>query len=210
MGASGTNGETAQRWRLEGTVFVACNCDYGCPCNFNARPTQGKCEGGWTWHVDAGSYDGIPLDGLNFTVAVNWPGAIHEGNGTALILLDERADDEQRRAIETLVGGDVGGPWGILAWTWPTVHGPLPVPYEVEVAGVDSQVRAGDHLVIEMEPIRNPVTGAEVHPGAVLPEGLIFKRGDFASSRVFRVANGIAYDHSGCYTAVAPFEYAGP
>ena len=25
-----------------------------------------------------------------------------------------------------LVGGTVGGPWGILGWTWPKVHGPFP------------------------------------------------------------------------------------
>lgn len=199
-----------ESWQLRGTVLVACNCDYGCPCNFNASPTQGKCEGQWTWHVDAGSYGGVSLDGLNFTVAVDWPGAIHEGNGTALILVDERADKQQREAIGNLVGGDVGGPWGILSWTWPTVHGPMPVPYDVDVAGLASRVRAGEQLVVEMEPIRNPVTGAEVHPGAVLPEGLVFKRGDFGSSRRFRVANGISYEHSGRYTAVAPFEYSGP
>jgi len=39
-------------WELKGTVVIACNCDYGCPCNFNALPTQGKCEGSWTWHID--------------------------------------------------------------------------------------------------------------------------------------------------------------
>jgi hypothetical protein len=200
----------AESWQLRGTVLIACNCDYGCPCNFNALPSRGKCEGQWTWHVDAGSYGDLSLDGLNFTVAVDWPGAIHEGNGTALILVDERADEEQREAIGILVGGDVGGPWGILSWTWPTVHGPMPVPYDLEVAGVGSRVRAGEHLLLEMEAIRNPVTGAEVHPGAVLPEGLIFKRGDFASSRQFRVANGIEYEHAGRYTAVAPFEYSGP
>jgi hypothetical protein len=200
----------AEKWQLKGTVFVACNCDYGCPCNFNALPTQGKCEGQWTWHVDEGRYGDVALDRLNFTVAVDWPGAIHEGNGTALILVDERADEEQREAIELLVGGDVGGPWGILAWTWPTVHGPVPVAYEVDVAGVDSRVRAGEHLVLESQPIRNPVTGAEVHPGAVLPEGLIFKRADFGSSKRFEVANGISYSHPGHYTAVAPFEYSGP
>jgi hypothetical protein len=200
----------AESWQLRGTVLVACNCDYGCPCNFNALPTQGKCEGQWTWHVDLGTYGGVSLDGLNFTVAVDWPGAIHEGNGTALILVDERADEQQAEAIGILVGGGVGGPWGILAWTWPTVHGPMRVPYDVDVAGVGSRVRAGEQLVVEMEPIRNPVTGAEVHPGAVLPEGLIFKHGDFGSSRRFRVANGISFEHSDRYTAVAPFEYSGP
>ena len=26
------------RWKLSGKVLVACNCDWGCPCNFNALP----------------------------------------------------------------------------------------------------------------------------------------------------------------------------
>jgi hypothetical protein len=199
-----------ERWQLKGTVFVACNCDYGCPCNFNAPPTAGYCEGQWTWHVDEGRAGETPLDGLNFTVAVKWPGAIHEGNGEALILVDERAEDAQREAIAALVGGDVGGPWGVLAWTWPTVHGPHPAAYELELAGVTSRVKAGEAMELELEPIRNPVSGAEVHPAGVLPEGIVFKQADFASSKLFRVDDGIAYDHSGKYTAVGPFDYAGP
>ncbi len=200
----------AESWELRGTVLIACNCDYGCPCNFNALPTQGKCEGTWTWHVDEGRYGDVALDDLNFTVAVDWPGAIHEGNGTALILVDEQADQGQREAIRMLVSGDAGGPWGVLAWTWPTVHGPEPVRYELEMAGLNSRVKAGDAFELESEPIRNPVTGAEVHPGAVLPEGIVFKRGDFGASKAFRVNDGVRFEHPGKYTAVAPFEYAGP
>ena len=78
-------------WKLKGTVIVACNCDFGCPCNFNALPSSGKCEGGWTWHVDEGTFGETSLDGLAFSVFVNWPGAIHEGNGEAVIYVDERA-----------------------------------------------------------------------------------------------------------------------
>ena len=59
-------------------------------------------------------------------------------------------------------------------------------------------------------PIRNPVSGAESHPGVVLPEGIIFKRGDLGTSTRFRVSNGIEYDHSGKYLAVGPFSYAWP
>jgi len=199
-----------EAWHLKGTVFIACNCDYGCPCNFNALPTQGYCEGQWTWHVEEGRFGETPLDGLNFTVAVKWPGAIHEGDGEGVILVDERADDAQRAAIETLVGGDVGGPWGLLAWTWPTVYGPNPVAYELELAGVNSKVKAGDAMQLELQPITNPVSGAEVHPGAVLPEGIVVKQADFGASKVFRVADGIDYDHSGQYTAVGPFDYSGP
>lgn len=143
-------------------------------------------------------------------MAVNWPGAIHEGHGEALMLVDERADNAQTEAISTLMSGDVGGPWGVLAWTWPTVHGPKLVAYEVELNGVESRVKAGDSLEVESTAINNPVTGAEVHPGAVLPEGIVFKRGDFGSSSVFRVSDEISFAHPGKYTAVAPFEYVGP
>jgi hypothetical protein len=67
--------DVVESWRLNGKVLVACNCDWGCPCNFNAPPTTGKCEGGLTWHVEKGSYGDIKLDGLNFSVYVNWPGS---------------------------------------------------------------------------------------------------------------------------------------
>ena len=61
----------AERWNLTGQVLVACNCDWGCPCNFNARPSKGKCEGGWTWHVDAGTYGDVALDGACHQVAAD-------------------------------------------------------------------------------------------------------------------------------------------
>ena len=157
------------KWSLRGTVLIACNCDYGCPCNFNALPTRGKCEGEWTWHVEEGAFGGTHLSGLTFTLAVDWPGAIHEGDGVGLLLVDERADAGQREAIHTLVRGEAGGPWGVLGWTWPTLHGPEPVPYELDLGGIHSRVRAGDAFELELESIRNPVTGAEVTPGAVLP-----------------------------------------
>jgi len=73
-------------WNLEGTVLVACNCDYGCPCNYNARPTTGDCEGGWMWIVDKGSRDGVKLDGLALAVFADWPGAIHEGDADPKLL----------------------------------------------------------------------------------------------------------------------------
>jgi len=200
----------AEPWHLSGTVFIACNCDYGCPCNFNARPTHGSCEGGWTWRIAEGRYGGVPLDELAFSVYVKWPGAIHEGNGEALVLVDERADDAQREAVATLVDGGAGGPWGVLGWTWPTVHGPYPVRYEIEADGLASRVKAGGELELELAPIANPVTGAEVHPAAVLPEGIITKRAELGASRAFRVKGGISFDHGGKYAAIGPFDYAGP
>ena len=164
-------------WSMKGTVVVACNCDYGCPCNFQALPTMGKCEGGWTWHVDEGAYGDVRLDGITFTLTVNWPGAIHEGDGVAVLLVDERSDDAQRDAIHTLVKGDVGGPWGVLGWTWPTLEGPEAVPYELQLDGIRAIVRAGDLYEVESEPIRNPVTGAEIDPRRDAAAGDDLQRG---------------------------------
>jgi hypothetical protein len=203
-------GASSESWRLRGTVLIACNCDYGCPCNFNARPTKGFCEGGWTWHVEQGVYGGTDLDGTTFSVYVKWPGAIHEGGGKALALVDERAEQAQRESVATLIGGNVGGPWGILGWTWDLVEELRPVRYELSLREHRSSLKAGDVLDLEFEPITDPVTGAEAHPGAVLPEGLTIKEGAFASSKRFRLANGFSYDHSGQYAAFGPFDYGGP
>lgn len=199
-----------ESWHITGRVLVSCNCDWGCPCNFQARPTKGKCEGGWTWHVERGSYGDVRLDGLNLSVYANWPGAIHEGHGEALILVDAGADERQRAALETLARGTAGGPWGILARTWPTVHGPFVVPYEVHFDGVNSRLRCGDVVEVVGGPIRNPVTNAEAFPSVSLPQGLIFRQGDLGLTTTFRVNRGVSYDHSGQYLALGMFDYQGP
>ena len=31
-------------WTIKGREFSNCNCDYGCPCQFNALPTDGTCK----------------------------------------------------------------------------------------------------------------------------------------------------------------------
>jgi len=194
-------------WSLAGSVLIACNCDWGCPCNFNAMPSKGHCEGGWTWHVEGGAVDGTALDGLSFSVFCKWPGAIHHGNGEAVIYVDDRANDAQRDAIHALMSGQFGGPWGVLAWTWPTIHGPKPAKFEVAIDGLHSRVRIGDSVVIEATPIKNPVSGVEAHPSMVLPEGIVLKRGDLCATSVFRLNDSIRFDHSGQYAAVGPFEY---
>jgi hypothetical protein len=43
----------------------------------------------------------------------------------------------------------------------------MPVPYEVDLAGVGSHVRAGEHLVVEMEPT---ATRSRVRRSAGNPE----------------------------------------
>lgn len=201
---------TIPPWRLRGNVIVACNCDYGCPCNFNGRPSTGNCEGIWNWNIEHGDFGDVPLSGLTFSLAVNWPGAIHEGNGTGLLVVDKRANQQQRDAIHHLVSGQAGGPWKIIRTTIGTLSGPEYATYIISIDGYTSSVKAEPYITLQMQPVRNPVTKAEVHPRVALPEGFVFKEGQLGASETFRIAGAVSFDHSGRYAALAPFEYQGP
>lgn len=196
-------------WEISGTVLVGCNCDFGCPCNFNAPPTSGDCEGGWVWRIDKGRYGDVELDGLTLAVFADWPKAIHEGGGKAVALYDERADERQREALVALLRGGEGGPWGIFINTYELLD-ILPAPIEFEANGERSSYKIGDYAELQVEPIKNPVTGAEVRAAVVLPTGLVFNEGWCAASGVFKVeADGVKYDHSGKQAEYAPFSYSG-
>ncbi len=202
--------DSAAAWHISGHVVLACNCDYGCPCNFNGLPTTGKCEGNWNWLIEDGTFGDTPMQGVAFGVAVNWPGAIHEGNGEALVVIDERADERQRAAVLSLLSGQVGGPWKIIATTLSKVHEPRFAPFEITADGFRSRVRAGDWFTLDVEPVRNKVTNVAVHPRVILPEGFVFREGDLGASSTFRVSGPVSFDHSGRYAAAAPFDYQGP
>ncbi|MEO8633571.1 MAG: DUF1326 domain-containing protein [Chloroflexota bacterium] len=198
------------KWTMKGKVLIACNCDWGCPCNVNAPPTQGNCEGGWTWEVEEGAFGETKLDGLYLSLYCDWPGAIHEGNGVATALFDERADAHQREALSALVEGSAGGPWGVFRKTFTTLHGPTAVRYEASFTGELPQVTAGDILDCSTQFIRNPVTSMTSHPRIVLPEGMILKDAALLASKRFVVRDGVKYDHSGQYAAFGFFAYTGP
>ena len=194
-------------WQLTGDVLIACNCDWGCPCNFNARPSRGKCEGGWIWMIERGRVDATDVSGLGIALFADWPGAIHEGGGRAACYLDDRATEDQQRALTSVLRGELGGPWGIFSKTY-DLAGPEPVPFDVHLADYGSRATIGHAVELQVQAMRNPVTQAEVHPEMVLPEGLVVKQGKLAASRVFRVTNSVAYDHSGQYAAFGRFDYA--
>jgi hypothetical protein len=201
----------AVAWTMKGQVVIACNCDYGCPCNVNGRPTTGKCEGGWTWSIEKGAFGDVALDGLIIGQYANWPAAIHEGNGVAVSFIDDRANDSQRQALATLVDGRAGGPWAIFRPTYRELHGPRFVRYSVDAETRLPKVLAGGAVEVEMRYIVNPVTGETIHPSLVLPEGLILKEAELTATARFNVKDAhVSYDHSGRYGASGFFQYFGP
>src|SRR5262245_1712976 len=93
----------ATKWGYRCEIIAACNCDWRCPCNFNARPTRGFCQGMYGAHITSGACGETTLDGLRFAFSGKFPGAIHEGGGTAKIWIDERASAAQRDALTDIL-----------------------------------------------------------------------------------------------------------
>ena len=43
-------------WHIKGRQFGNCNCNYGCPCQFNAPPTDNYCHGIGAFLIDEGFF----------------------------------------------------------------------------------------------------------------------------------------------------------
>ena len=171
------------KWSIDGDYFQACSCDYGCPCEFEAPPTQGFCEDVSIWRINRGNYGDVSLDGLCFGVAARWPQALHLGNGTAVPYFDERADQAQRDALLQILTGQAKGegPFEIIITTLSNVLEPQYVPFEFNEQGRNSSAKMGDTASLAFEPIKNPVTGE--------PEGI---RVDHDSGFFFKVAEVVS------------------
>jgi hypothetical protein len=197
------------KWAMKGTLLGACNCDWGCPCSFDAPPTHGFCEGGYLWHVDKGNLGNVPLDGLAFAWVGHSPGPLHKGNVTWIVLADEKADSAQRKALGTLWDGKSGGPWTIFMAVASKRIGPHFAPFQLKLDGLNSEARIPGMYELQLGPILNPVSGEPEELFLDKPTGFTSKRLTLGASKVFRVNSDLRYDHSGKYAEFSTFDYSG-
>ena len=189
------------QWHLQGEEVSSCNCDWGCPCQFNAAPTHVGCDGIAGFRIRKGHFGATSLDCVRFVHILVWPGRIDQGGGTMQLILDPESSAEQRNALIVLSSGrEGGGYFDIFASTCSTLLDPIVAPILFET---DRERRTGKVVVpgiIENEigPIRNPVTGDEHRARIVLPGGFEFTEAEMADSVRLCVAS----------TAPLHFEYA--
>ncbi len=198
---------------MEADYLQACNCDLGCPCNFNARPTPGHCEGGGAYHIKQGHHGDTKLAGLNFAWMAWWPGQIHEGGGTAAVYIDERAKAAQREALVNILTGAAGGmPFELVAKTFTKLLPPRFTEVEIKGKGANGIVHVGDYAGFDLEPMKNPVTGEKVRGSVVLPDGFIFKEADVLALKSFWVHDEkpLYYEHAGTNGHYTTVKYKGP
>ncbi len=175
-------------WEFEGSELINCNCAYGCPCQFNALPTHGKCEAMGAIAVEKGHYGDVTLDGLKLAVVMRWPGPIHEGKGECQPVVDANANPRQREALLKIMSGQDTEPFAtmfaVFATTFKDVYEPVftSIEFEVDVDARRGKVKVPGILEIEGRPIRNPVTGHEHRARIDLPNGFEYELAEMGSA----------------------------
>ena len=183
------NGDSMSKllWEIEGEEYGNCNCDYGCPCQFNALPTHGNCQAFAITKVDRGYHGDTSLDGLLFGFAVDFPKAVHEGNGTHQVYIDVSASQQQRDALLRIATGlDTDAMATHFAVYYEMSSNRLdpvflPMSCEIDLESATAQSSVGDIVTSRCEPIRNPITDEEHRAQIHLPNGFEYITAEMAS-----------------------------
>jgi hypothetical protein len=175
-------GEPIQiKWRIAGEEFASCNCNWGCPCQFNALPTTGRCEAFVTCLISNGYFGNTRLDDVVFSRVYWWSGAIHEGNGVRRMIIDEHATKEQRHALIAIESDKRRA--------------------TVRIPGIGET---------NIEPIKNPVTGEEHRARIVLPDGFEYKEAEMGNTVYCRVSASqrLAFELKNTYGQLNAFDWS--
>src|SRR5262245_40309133 len=142
---------TIPEWHLAGDWFDICSCDIPCPCEFAQAPTKNACLGILAWHVGSGHYGNVKLDGLNLVALSAFEGNVWAGEAKVRLglYIDERADPEQRGALQAIFSGQAGG--------WPQTFAAL----------------IGDMRGIEFVPIAFDIASDLGHWSAEIPNHVV-------------------------------------
>ncbi len=144
-------------WYIEGEWYKNCNCDAGCPCDFNQRPTKGYCEGLAAMRITQGHFGDVDLAGVIWGGVVRWPGALHEGNGEIQPFVGDSASAEQINAIVEISSGKHGDTFmEVFSFICPTVHEPIvaPIDWQFDLETRSGHLRVGDVVESEVETLR--------------------------------------------------------
>jgi hypothetical protein len=194
----------ADRWMIRGVEFSNCNCDWGCPCQFNSPTTHGHCEALGSGHIDEGHFNATRLDGLNWAMVLYWPGEIADGNGRQQIIIDERADVEQREALRKILHGEstAAGATHFFVFnsTMSEVLDPIfaPIECEIDVDARTARIQIAGLVESTGAPIRDPNSGQEFRARIDLPNGFEYSRAEMGTG-TSRVRTGIELDLDDSY-----------
>ena len=135
--------EMSDQWLFKSSTYDNCNCDMNCGCQFNLPSTHGFCESAYFGVVDEGHFNETPLTGLKWSALYKWPGEVAAGDGTRLLIIDERADEAQRAALGTIIADEACAPMSNVFAMRPS-RAPAPYPRGALGACAHARPRAVD------------------------------------------------------------------
>jgi hypothetical protein len=100
-------------WELTGEYMESCNCDYVCPCIFTnpqGPATHDHCTALMVYRIDRGRHRDVALDGLKFALVIRSKPVMADGDWVFGCVVDQTANEAQRRALSDIVSGKAGGP----------------------------------------------------------------------------------------------------
>jgi DNA-binding NarL/FixJ family response regulator len=132
-------------WQLSGQYYETCSCDFVCQCvlgQMTVLPSKGTCTFAMGFQIERGNYGAVSLDGLGFIVLGLTPEAMGKGNWSVGLIIDEKANVEQREAIAAIARGEAGGPMAALSGLIGKFLGAESAPIRFERQGVKWSVTA--------------------------------------------------------------------
>jgi hypothetical protein len=167
----------SDQWTIHGREYGNCNCDWGCPCQFNAPSTHGRCEAVVGGTIETGHFNETQLDGLNWAMVLQWPGEIAEGNGRQQVIIDERADPEQRIALGKILLGESTAPGATHFFVYNSTMSAVletlfaPVHILIDIDGRSAEINVPGLIESKGSPIVNPNDGEPYRARIDLPNG---------------------------------------
>lgn len=167
----------ADQWLFKSETYDNCNCAINCGCQFNLPSTHGYCQSAFIGSIVEGNFNDTPIAGLNWAALYKWPGEIAEGDGKRQIVIDESANDAQRRALETIVSGDACEPlsnfFSVFASTCSEFCKTLflPIHLEADLEARSATVEIPGVLKSNGRPKVNEFNGQPFHVAIARPSG---------------------------------------
>lgn len=197
-------------WHIEGEWVKNCNCDAGCPCDFNARPTRGFCEGMAAMRITTGHFGDVDLAGVIWGAVVRWPGALHEGNGEMVPFVDEATTDAQRDAVLQFASGQHGDSFmQVFAHICPTVHAPVvaPIEWKWDIGTRTGHIKVGDLLETEIDTMRGIDPPEPYRVIVRIPNGMEYtgpnEEAETALAKTLTVRGAIEYEVTDGHSSMA-------
>ena len=204
-------------WHMEGIQYGSCNCDHACPCQFEGLPNHGNCQGFDVFRVDNGQFGGVDLRGVVAAAIFAWPGPIFEGGGELQLVVDDRASEEQRHAMEQVLLGketvEAGTHWWVFSAMSDTIHETLVkrINYDVDLKARTASCQIDGVLESTAESIRSPVDGSAHRVKIQIPHGIEFETAEIVDATT-KTSGAIELDLDGTYGQICLLHHthAGP